>query len=549
MAIDANPPSSAREARLDIQTLLNARAYPHPVTGPELVETHISWVLLTGSYAYKLKKPVNLGFLDFSTLELRHRACLEELRLNRRFAPELYLEVVPVSGPADAPVIGGAGPAIEYAVKMREFPQAAQLDRLLAAGQLSPADIDALAASIAEFHKAAPRSSADGPYSSPEAVRKAAHDNLARLLPRTETRTHERLESLAKWTRARGESLSDLMTARRRAGFVRELHGDLHLGNLARVGSRMVPFDCIEFSAELRWIDVISDLAFLTMDLHFRDRSDLAYRVLNRYLESTGDYAGVRLLRYFEVYRALVRAKVALIRGDGSAGEIHAAQARNLDRYVRLAEQRCQSEGPAMILMHGMSGSGKTWLSEQLMSTVPAVRVRSDIERKRLHGVEAAAGSGSPLMGGLYAPAESARTYDLLAEAATSILKGGENVIVDAAFLRRADRLRFRDLARTLDVPYAIASCHAPVSELDRRVADRARAAADASEADRAVLERQLATAEPLTEDELPAALLVETGDPAQVNAIIASLKAELMTDVRIGTPAIGSQADPRTAP
>lgn len=541
----SNGPSSSstpREARLDIQALMRARAYPHPVTGPVLVETHISWVLLTGRYAYKLKKPVNLGFLDFSSLELRHRACLDELRLNRRFAPEIYLDVVPISGPVDAPVIGGAGPVIEYAVKMREFPQAAQLDRLLAAGQLAPADIEALAASIAGFHQAAPRASADGPYASPEAIRKSAHDNLARLLPRTETRTHERLESLARWTKARGESLSDLMMARRRAGFVRELHGDLHLGNVARIGARMLPFDCIEFSAELRWIDVISDLAFLTMDLHFRGRGDLAYLALNRYLEITGDYAGVRLLRYFEVYRALVRAKVALIRGDSTAGEVHASQARELEGYVRLAEQRCRSEGPAMILMHGMSGSGKTWLSDRLMSSMPAVRVRSDLERKRLHGMAADAASGSPVAGGLYAPAESARTYDHLAEAATSILHGGENVIVDAAFLRRADRLRFRNLALTLDVPYVIASCHASVAELERRIAERSRAATDPSEADRAVLDHQLDTAEPLTEDERPAALFVETGDPAQVSTIIASLKTELLTDVLVGAP-----VDPRS--
>ncbi|MGQ0622680.1 MAG: bifunctional aminoglycoside phosphotransferase/ATP-binding protein [Panacagrimonas sp.] len=531
--VELNPlPTGAGAASFQIQSLLTPTAYPHPVADLRMVETHISWVLLTGSYAYKIKKPVNLGFLDFSTLALRHVACLEELRLNRRFAPELYLDVVPICGPAETPVIGGAGPVIEYAVKMLEFPQAAQLDRLLAAGQLEPADIEALATSIAEFHQAAPRASADGPYSLPEAIQKDAHDNLVRLLPRTESRTHERLETLARWTKTRGETLSDLMTARRRDGFVRELHGDLHLGNLARVGSRMLPFDCIEFSADFRWIDVISDFAFLTMDLQFRGRSDLAYLALNRYLESTGDYAGVPLLRYFEVYRALVRAKVALIRGDTAVGDVRAAQARDLDRYVRTAEQSCRSAGPAMILMHGVSGSGKTWLSVRLMTAMPAVRVRSDIERKRLHDVGASAASGSPLMDGLYSPSESARTYDHLAEVATAIVGGGENVIVDAAFLRRADRLRFRDLARQLDVPYVTASCHAAVAELDRRIAERMRTAADASEADRAVLDHQLATAEPLAEDELPAALFVETGDPAQVSTIIASLRTELLTDV-----------------
>ena len=504
-----------------------------------MVETHISWVLLTGSYAYKIKKPVNLGFLDFSTLELRHAACLEELRLNRRCAPDLYLDVVPICGRAGNAAIGGSGPVIEYAVKMREFPQAAQSDRLLATGELEPADIEALAVSVAEFHQAAPREAPDGAYSLPETVQQNAHENLVRLLPRTESRTHERLEDLATWTKARGKTLSALMTARRRAGFVRELHGDLHLANIAKIGGRLVPFHCIEFSAEFRWIDVISDFAFLTMDLHFRGRQDFAYLALNHYLDSTGDYAGVPLLRYFEIYRALVRAKVALFRGDIAAGDAQAVQARDLESYVCVAEHRCHLEGPAMILMHGMSGSGKTWLSHRLMTSMPAVRVRSDVERKRLYAAEPCAAGSSALMHGLYSPSELARSYDRLAEIATSIIEGGENVIVDAAFLNRSDRMRFRDLARELEVSYVTVSCHASIPELNRRIAERMRTATDASQADHAVLEHQLATAEPLTEDELPATLLVDTGDPAQVSALIASLRTELLTDVLVSSPKI----------
>lgn len=521
-----------RAASFDVRRLLAHEAYPHPVTNLRLVETHISWVLLTGSFAYKVKKPANLGFLDFSTLELRHAACLAEQRLNRRFAPELYLDVVAIRGHGGAAAIDGAGPVIEYAVKMREFPQAAQLDRLLAAGGLEATEIETFAISIAEFHQAAPREVADEPHSPPESIQLSAHDNFVRLLSRTERPTHKRLESLALWTRARGETLLGLMNERRRAGFVRELHGDLHLSNVARIGGRLLPFDCIEFSEKFRWIDVISDFAFLTMDLHFHGRPDLAYLALNGYLESTGDYAGVPLLRYFEIYRALVRAKVALIRGDTSDGDAQAVQAANLEGYVRVAEHRSHLEGPAMILMHGMSGSGKTWLSHRLMTAMPAVRVRSDVERKRSNAAEPRAASGSTLMQGLYSSAELARSYARLAEIATSIIEGGENVIVDAAFLNQAERIRFRELARKLQVPLVIVSCRGTMRELNRRIAERMRVATDASQADHAVLEHQMATADPLTEDELAATLFVETGDAEQVSAFIGRLRTELLTDV-----------------
>lgn len=531
-------------ATFEVRSLLAPEAYPHPVKNPRLVETHISWVLLTGPYAYKIKKPVNLGFLDFSTLELRHAACLEELRLNRRFAPELYLDVVPICGHAGAAVIGGTGPVIEYAVKMREFPEAAQLDRLLAAGAIEHSDIEALAIFIAEFHQAAPKEAADGPYSLPEMIQQNAHENLVRLLPRTESRTHERLETLTRWSRSRGETLAGLMNERRCSGFIRELHGDLHLSNVAKIGGRLLPFDCIEFSKEFRWIDVISDFAFLTMDLHFRGRQDLAYLALNSYLGATGDYAGVPLLRYFEIYRALVRAKVALIRGDTADGDAQALHAGDLEGYVRVAERRCQSDGPAMILMHGMSGSGKTWLSHRLMTSMPAIRVRSDVERQRLYATEPRAESGSTPIHGLYSASELARSYDRLAEIATSIIEGGENVIVDAAFLSRADRTRFHDVACELGVPSATVSCQAPVTELNRRIAERMRMATDASQADRAVLEHQLATAEPLTEDELAATLFVDTGDAEQVSAVVARLRTELLTDVLVPDSVI--RADPR---
>lgn len=527
----------AAPAPFRVTDLLVPGAYAHPVSNLRLIETSLSWVLLTGDYAYKIKKPVSLGHLDFSTLALRHAACFEELRLNRRYAPEIYLDFVPITaaGSSERLQVDGLGPALEYAVKKREFPQPARLDRLLAAGSLGHADIDALAAAIADFHGAARvapvPASQRGPGLNAQAGQ-AGQEDLLGLAAQVDGPTRERLHELGRWSAARGRALASLMKERRSAGFVRELHGDLRLENIVQIGSQLRPFDCIEFSAELRWIDVINDLAYLTMDLDVRGRSDLAYRLLNRYLEINGDYAGVPLLRYFEVYRALIGAARAL--EPGAAAEPGTLPMENCQRHVQLAAQRCRPDGPTMILMHGLAGSGKTWLSERLMTALPALRVRAEVERKRL-GVAPPADTRSPpntgLIGSRYLAAESARILDHLAAAATSILQGGENVIVDATFLSHADRQRFRELAGKLDIPFVIVSCRAPVEELGRRMAERLQLGLDASRADEAVLQHQVASAEPLDEHEQLATLFVETGDPAQVEAIIARLRADLLTD------------------
>lgn len=523
-------PAGRVPAAFHVTDLLVPGAYSHPVSTLGLVETALSWVLLTGDYAYKIRKPVRLGHVDFSTLALRHAACFEELRLNRRYAPEIYLDVVPITGIGEHPLVDGIGQAMEYAIKMHEFPQASRLDRLLADDLLSQKDIDTLASAVAAFHRDAPVALPTGPYGVPASIQHTEQEVLAALMADTDPQRSQRLREIERWTRARGKRLAALQKERRSAGLVRELHGDLRLENIVRLNDQMVPFDCIEFSTTLRWIDVINDLAFLSMDLHARGRSDLAYRMLNRYFEISGDHAGVPLLRYFEVYRALQRARLSGVGGDGANHALRSIPLQDAERYVQLAQRRSHPEGPAMILMHGLAGSGKTWLSERLMATLPAIRLRADVERARLRGarLESDFDEGPALMGGLYSDAESARNYDHLAQAATSVLQGGENVILDAAFLHRADRLRFSALARKLGMPFLIVGCRAPMAELARRIASRMLSALDASRADEAVLHHQIAHAEPLNEDELPAALFVETADPAQVSRLIANLRSEL---------------------
>lgn len=303
-----------RHARL-IAALRDPSCYPHPVDRIEILETHISWVVLTGPYAYKIKKPVNPGFLDFTTLEKRHACCRDELRLNRRLAPGLYLDVVGITGSPERPHIGGDGEIIEYAVKMVQFGQDQLASRLLENGNLTARHIGQLAEKIAAFHQQAAAAEAGSPLGSPQAVTAHALQNFDQIaaLPGAAA-DHSALSDLRRWTEREAAAREAAMNARQSGASVRECHGDLHLGNIALIEGEITPFDCIEFSAELRWNDVASEVAFLVMDLIDRGRPDFAFLFLSGYLEMTGDYNATAVLRFYLVYRAMVRAKVHCLR-------------------------------------------------------------------------------------------------------------------------------------------------------------------------------------------------------------------------------------------
>jgi aminoglycoside phosphotransferase family enzyme/predicted kinase len=514
-----------------IRSLLDPRVWGHETQDLFLVETHISWVILTGPFAYKIKKPVNLGFLDFSTLEKRHFYCREELRLNRRLAPKLYVDVIAINGEATRPVINGSGPALEYAVKMVQFPQEAQLDRVLARGALGARHIDKLAQRVAVFHENIAVAAPESPYGEPEQIQELVLANFDRVLSELRNQdTVNRLQALRHWAQQEYQRCHNVLAARKRQGFVRECHGDMHLRNIALLDDELVIFDGIEFSDSLRWIDVISEVAFLVMDLNDRQQPQLARRFLNAYLEHTGDYAGVEVMRYYLLYRAMVRAMVDAIRVR-QPGMSETERYRVLDEYgsyVSLAERYTHIPHPALIITRGLSGSGKTTVAQTLLEHYPAIRIRSDVERKRLHGLDAAEHTGSDVDRGLYTPEATSRTYERLAELARTIVKAGHSVIVDAAFLRREQRTMFREVAHELNVPFLILDCQAPVETLKGRTRSREREARDASEATLVVLERQLAAQEPLTESEKTYSLSIDTTEAPKGARIADTLRERL---------------------
>lgn len=511
-----------------IDALQDPAVYDHAVEYLKIVETHISWVLLTGPYAYKIKKAIDLGFLDFSTLELRRHYCQEELRLNRRLAPQIYVDVIPITGTASRPRLGGKARPFEYAVKMRQFDPEDQFDRLLAARRLTADHVDRLAQTIARFHEGIDRASPAVPYGEPDAVHRAVVESLDQIAElAADGPQRARLRRLRRWCEDQRLRLDTVMRARKANGFIRECHGDLHLANITLYNGEVTAFDCLEFNETLRWIDTISEAAFLTMDFNAHRRSDLANRFMNSYLHFNGDYEGLRMLRYYQVYRALVRAKVAAIRKTQSRPSTSDA-AQQLRRYLALADCYTRDRPTALLITHGLSGSGKTTVSAPLAESCGAVRMRSDVERKRLFGLPPDARTDSQVGGDLYSRDASTRTYQRLADLAETVIKSGYSPLVDAAFLRRRERDQFRDLAVRLQVPFIILDFHAPRALLRQWVTERAREGKDASEADIEVLERQIQSQEPLDDAELAHIVAVNTGVPVDIPKLAACIRGRL---------------------
>lgn len=488
----ANLPSADdAAANMLIAALDNPLAFGHPIRYLRLIETHISWIILTGDYAYKIKKPVDFGFLDFSTLEKRHFYCCEELRLNRRFAPEIYLELVEIRGSESAPRLHGSGDVIEYAIKMLEFPQQCLLSAHATSQDLNTELIDAIATTVAAMHADSARADPASNFGTAAVAAQWSQENIVHIAQAVGTEfLPNSYFQLKRWYRENNHLLTSI-DARKRDGFVRECHGDLHLGNMALLNNKVTLFDCIEFNPELRWIDTISEAAFVAMDLQARGYPGYCWRFINHYLEISADYIGVRLLRYYFIYRALVRAKVEALRIDQQDSDAKTYQARlkpAID-YIELANSWANSHRAGMIVMHGLSGSGKSTIAAQLTEALGAIQIRSDVIRKQLFDLVPAAQTDSALDQGIYTADATEATYRSMQQIAQTIIDAEFTVILDATFLQQSRRRQMLETQTGTAYQRIIINCEAPAAELRRRIIERA---GDPSEANLEVLEQQL---------------------------------------------------------
>ncbi|MDO6420085.1 AAA family ATPase [Amphritea sp. 2_MG-2023] len=512
-----------------ITALSNSSHYPHPTHDIRVIETHISWVILTGEVAYKIKKPVNFGFLDFTSLESRKHYCSEELRLNQRLAPDIYQQVVAICGTPTNPKLidvqlTTAEPVsvaindnsdniqtdsqevpFEYAVKMRQFDDSLRLDRLLLNHALLPAHIDELSQQIADFHLRVPHATTDGPWGEPDTIWQLVSDNFSHTSEHLDTLDDwMELQQLAYQVSQQFRSLLSKFEQRKREGNIRECHGDLHLANTTLLEGQVRLFDCIEFNLEFRWIDTICDLAFLLMDLEANEQHALSHRCLNRYLEITGDYDGTQLLNFYKGYRAMVRAKVAMIGAERDLTEYR--------RYIKLALSYANKPSPVLFLMHGVSGSGKSYLSQQLLERSGAIRIRSDVERKRLHREFNLKGENLEM----YGNEMNVHTYNHLKALTRKLLTAGETVIVDATFIRERTRNNYHKMAQKLGIEMRIIACYCEQNTMEKRLEIRQEEGIDPSDADVTIMRQQQESKQSLQDDELAYSYRINTlGDQA----------------------------------
>lgn len=495
--------------------------------GPvRLLETHISWVLLTADDAYKLKKPLRLPFLDCSSLEVRRWCCEEELRLNRRLAASIYRGVVEVRQGAEGPDFGGTGPVVDFAVWMRRFADGSLWSERVAAGTLGAQQTDAMARRLAAFHREADALPPSSRFGSAEVQQRITLGLL-------EAQQAHLADQASDWPRLRGWLLDEMARLggfweqRRQTGRVRECHGDLHLANLVQEeGEQPTAFDAIEFDAELRCIDVFDDIAFTVMDLLANGCTALAWRFLDVYLESSGDFAGLPGLRFYLVRRAVVRA---LVRDLSAAAGPRPAGGCDAGHYRALAAALATPAEPWLLITHGLPASGKSRVAAELVARTGAIRLRSDVERKRLAGL--APLDSSLRIGDIYTEAANQRTYQRLHALAEGALRAGWPVVVDAAFLRRRERHDFAMLAGSLGLRFAIVDCRAPLEMLHERIRRRIERADDPSEADPSVLERLSAVAEPLDPVEAAGSLVVDGTESHPAQAAIDRWMAETGAD------------------
>lgn len=491
-----------------IQQMLQPRFYPHPVSEPvQLVQTHISYVLLAGDYAYKVKKSKDLGFLNFSTLEKRQHFCREELRLNQPIAPDIYLDVLPITQTDNQFVLGGESQPVEYALKMRQFPQKSLFSEMFERGELTEAHTEELGRVVAHFHKNAKTNDYIRSFGNVSQVRQAFEQNYQQTGKYIGgSQTQQQYEETKQFSNRFFTQQQELLAQRQENNWIRECHGDLHLRNICLWQDKIQLFDRIEFNEGFRFVDVMYDVAFAVMDMEARERKSLANAFLNAYIEQTGDWEGLQVLPLYLSRQAYVRAKVIsfMLDDTGIADEQKQEAAANAADYYRLAWEYTKMNEGRLILMSGLSGSGKTTVARQLARRLRAIHLRSDAVRKHLAGIALEAQGGDEL----YTAAMSEKTYNRLLELGVMLANQGFTVILDAKYDRQAWRQPAIAQAQAYQLPLEILHCTAPTEVLRDRLLARS---GDVSDATPDLLRSQQTHAEPFTEAEQAYLTTVDT--------------------------------------
>lgn len=464
-----------------IQQMLDANFYSHPVQEPiRLVQTHISYVLLTGDYAYKIKKPLNFGFLDYSTLDKRHYFCNEELRLNQRGAAELYLDVVTIVQQGETFQFAEQGTPAEYAVKMRQFPQDALLSHKFREGTLTLELLKQLADVVADFHNKAETNDYIRSFGEIPQIRAAFDENYEQTHKYIGgPQTQAQFDETRAYTDQFFSNRTDVFASRIQNNWIRECHGDLHLGNICLWKNTLFLFDCIEFNEPFRFVDVMFDIAYIVMDLEVGKRPDLSNAFLNDYVEQTGDWEGLQVLPIYINRQTYVRAKVtSFMLDDASVSDEDKRQAfQTASLYYQLAWEYSQPRQGQLILMSGLSGSGKTTVARHLARQINAIHIRSDAVRKHLGGIPLHQRGSDDL----YTPEMTQKTYDRLLSLGTMLASQGYSVILDAKYDRVSLRKQAITQADTHELPLTILHCTAPMEVLKERLRNRSNDIADAT--------------------------------------------------------------------
>lgn len=491
-----------------VERMSRADFYPHSVSSPiKVLQTHISYIFLTGNYAYKLKKPVNLGFLDFSTLEKRKYYCQQELTLNKKIAPDIYLEVLPITQREKSLEINGKGEVIEYVVKMSQFPQGTLLSEMEQGGKLTESLIVELGKKVANFHKSTQTNDYIREFGQPEKIQEAINNNYQQ----TEkylgvTQEQKQFIETKEFTDRFFQDSYDLLKERVSDGLIRECHGDLHLKNICFWRDKIQLFDRIEFNEPFRFVDVMYDVAFTIMDLEFRECGELATVFLNNYLEYTGDWKGVQVLPLYLTRQAYVRGKVnSLMLDDLEISEEEKRHARQqAKQYYHLAWKYTRPKPGRLWMMSGLSGSGKTTVAREIAKENKAIHLRSDAVRKSLGGIEIEKTGCEEI----YTPEMTAKTYEKLLEIGVLLASQGWCVILDAKYDQQQLRGEVITETKRRNLPLQIVYCEAPLEVLRDRVAKRQ---GDISDATPSLLAQQKQNAEPFTETERSYLITVDT--------------------------------------